>query len=118
MTSSPAATIPTVPLDAPSSNRGIVPFRMATLERTDINVGITGTVTANMQSLEFPLEGNGFIYGVVLDVAVVTAGNGAAVAYQEDGAWSALANVGLSDSGATAINGRWPSALEADERAP
>jgi len=104
MTSSPAATIPTVPLDAPSSNRGIVPFRMATLERTDINVGITGTVTANMQSLEFPLEGNGFIYGVVLDVAVVTAGNGAAVAYQEDGAWSALANVGLSDSGATAIN--------------
>ncbi len=103
MAGTPAATIPNVPLDAPSGGR-VVPFRNATLERSELNVQLTGTITAAQQPLEYPIEGNGFIFGIVLDVAVVTAGNGAAVAYQEDGAWSSLALVALSDSGAQAIS--------------
>jgi hypothetical protein len=75
-----------------------VPFRRATTGRTG-QLATTGpvAVTAAQQLVEVPLDGSGFVYGVHLDVSVVTAANAAAVAYTEDAPFSALASVIFMD---------------------
>jgi hypothetical protein len=74
-----------------------IPFRVATLERSNRLFQDTGTITANTQPLERVLEGTGYLYDLALNLQTVTAGNSANVAYAEDGPWSALQTVALSD---------------------
>jgi len=76
----------------------MVPFRRASTGRTG-QLATTGPVamTAAQQLVEVPLDGSGFVYAIELDVQAVAAGNSAAVAYQEDAPYSALASIVFND---------------------
>lgn len=77
---------------------GSIPFRRATVRRSQLTTQTTGlTVSTSQQDVQVTIEGTGFMVGIMLEVVITTAGNSANVAYQEDGPWSALASVVLSD---------------------
>ena len=98
----PGSTIPTA--DLKGSGQRTVPFRFATLERTDTLPIISqqlGTATIPFQTV---IEGTGFLFGVMLDIVNTTSANAAAVAYFEDAPQSALAQVTLSDPSGDIVN--------------
>ena len=98
--SPPLVGSPTVgqpPID-PNMQGGIVPFRMATLERSE-NVGQTGPIAlvSAEQVVDTTLPGSGFLYGADLFVQGVTSGNSATVVFHEDAPFSALSSIMLRD---------------------
>lgn len=96
---------PEVPTSNANEPGPMIPFRRATTYRTsqaDTTSGIS--VTAAQQNIEFTLQGSGYIYGLDLDVQVVTAGNAAVTAYQEDAPWSALASIVFKDVQGELVN--------------
>jgi hypothetical protein len=61
-------------------------------------------MTAAQQNIEVQIDGSGYVQGIDLDVTCTTAGNGAAVAYQEDAPWSAIASIIYKDVTGELIN--------------
>lgn len=95
--------------EVPSSNQNepgpSIPFRRATTYRTQqIDTSGPNTMSAVQQNIEITVQGSGYIYGIDLDVNVVTAANAAAVAYVEDAPWSALASVVFRDVQGELVN--------------
>ena len=106
-----AQTYPVGGPEVPNSNQnepgGMIPFRRATTYRTQIidttTIASPGITTAQ-QNIEITVQGSGYVYGIDLDVQVVTAANAAAVAYVEDAPWSALASVVFRDVQGELVN--------------
>ena len=100
---SPGSSIPSAAVKGGPPKR-VVPFRLATLERSEILPGEAGTFTAAQQPLERTIEGTGYLYGLLLDVVATAAGNAANVAYHEDAPFSALAQITLKDPSGDIVN--------------
>jgi len=78
-----AGGAPTVQLQTPAtqpSGQARIPFRAATMERVNILAAETGIVlTGNaLQPIERTVEGAGYVYGILLDVAATGATSTAA----------------------------------------
>lgn len=98
---------PEVPAAQANEPGGMIPFRRATTYRTqqiDTTAIASPGLTAAQQNIEITVQGSGYVYGIDLDVEVVTAGNAAAVAYVEDAPWSALASVVFRDVQGELVN--------------
>lgn len=96
---------PEVPQSNANEPGNKIPFRRATTFRTqqiDTTSGIS--VTAAQQNIEITVQGSGYVYGIDLDVQVVTAGNAAAVAYNEDAPFNAMASVVFRDVQGELVN--------------
>lgn len=98
----PGSSIPMVPVKGAPGAR--VPFRVATLERTETLPAVTAALTAATQPFSAVVEGTGYLFGIMLDVVTTTAGNGAGTAFFEDGPWSSLAQVSLDDPSGQIVN--------------
>jgi hypothetical protein len=98
---------PEVPQSNANEPGNMIPWRRATTYRTQIadttTIASPG-LTAAQQNLEVTLSGSGYIYGVDVDVSVVTSANAAAVAYVEDAPWSTLASVVFRDVQGELVN--------------
>lgn len=81
-----------------------VPFRAATIERVEMLPLLQQQIAAGAVNLSRDIEGNGFIYGLSLNVEALTAANAANVAYAEDGPWSALDAMSLRDVGGELVS--------------
>lgn len=81
-----------------------IPFRRSTIERSELLPQDQFTMQAGTQRVERQIDGSGYIYGVTLDVAMVTAGNAAATAFHEDAPWSVFDTVVLRDVNAELVN--------------
>lgn len=99
----PGSAIPSQPTNGGQPQR-MIPFRMATNERSEILPSEAGTITAAQQPIERTMEGTGFLYGVNLNETVTTAANAAATTFAEDGPWSGLASVVLRDPTGEIVN--------------
>lgn len=95
-TGTPSVAVPTPP-GLKGDGEQIVPFRVATLERSDRLPIISGTITTAQQPQQQVLEGTGYLYSLWLELVATAAGNAAAVTFTEDGPWSALAQIVLED---------------------
>lgn len=98
---------PEVPTSNANEPGSMIPFRRATTYRTqqiDTLTLASPAITAAQQNQEITVQGSGYIYGIDLDVQVVTAANAAAVAYVEDAPWSALASVVFRDVQGELVN--------------
>lgn len=84
--------------------QGLIPFRDATQERTEIQTSDSGAISAGTQNLERTVNGSGYIYGLVVALEATAAGNAANVAYDEDGPWNALESVVLRDVNGEEVN--------------
>lgn len=100
----PGSTIPMPPVKGAGDSAPVVPFRLATLERTELQTALQQTLSANQQSNQTTIEGTGFMYGIGLDTRATAAGNAANVAYHEDAPYSALALVTLDDPSGQIVN--------------
>lgn len=89
--------------DVPSA-MAVIPFRRATTFRTTRLQTTTAVLTAAEQVVNETIEGSGYVYGIDLDVACVTAANAAATAFHEDAPWSALTSVVFADVNGELIN--------------
>lgn len=97
--------------EVPSSNANepgnAIPFRRATTYRTQIvdttTIAAPG-LTASQQNIEVTLQGSGYVYGIDVEVDVLTAANAAAVAYNEDAPWNAVAAVVFRDVQGELVN--------------
>ena len=74
-----------------------LPFRIATLERSDLTQVDTQVLTTAEQLIERTLPGTGFLYGVDLDYNAVAAANAANVAFLEDAQFIAASSIILRD---------------------
>lgn len=98
-----AGAVPAAPTNPPA--RGLIPFRMATTERTEQLVAETGTLTAAEQIFDRTIEGTGYVYGIWLQFsALIASGNSATVVFAEDGPWSALSSVIFRDPTGEILN--------------
>lgn len=106
MAQNAATPLQTAPVATPGGQQRHIAFRKATLERDELLASEIGLVmTGATQRIERTVEGGGFLYGIVLDVRAVTAANAVgAVAFAEDGPWSALDTVVLRDVNAELVN--------------
>lgn len=98
---------PEVPNPQQNEPGAMIPFRRATTYRTqqiDATTIASPGITAAQQNVEITVQGSGYLYGIDLDVNVVTAANAAAVAYVEDAPWSSLASVVLRDVQGELVN--------------
>ncbi len=84
--------------------RRFVPFRLATLERSELIGSDQVTMTANEQVLERVIEATGYVYGLDLDVNCVTSGNSANVAYVEDAPYSTISSLIFKDVTGELVN--------------
>lgn len=96
-------------MPAPNTNpatRGsmAVPFRKATVERTEILPADTYPLVAGATRVEKTIEGSGYIYGVLLNVVCTTAGNAATVTMAEDGPYNVLDTVVFRDVNGEVVN--------------
>lgn len=82
----------------------VVPFRAATLERVEMLSLLSQQMAAGASALQRDIEGNGFIYGLNINVNALTAANAAATAYAEDGPWSAIDQISFRDVGGELIS--------------
>lgn len=99
----PGSAIPSAPIKGNQPAR-VVPFRLATLERTEILPLESNVLTTAQQPIQRVIEGTGFVFGTALDVVNTTAGNAAAVAFYEDAPQSALAQVTMDDPSGQIVN--------------
>lgn len=82
------------------------PFFTGTLDLETRTYSATGTVSTSQQPLTtFYPKTNGYLCDLWIDVAVVTSGNSATVAFNEDYPFRFLSNVQLSDTGGQPILG-------------
>lgn len=95
---------PSMNIEEGAQPGSMVPFRRATTFRTNRLQTTSATVTASQQNIEETIEGSGYVFGIDLDVRCVTAGNAAATAFQEDGPFSAIANVVFRDVNGELVN--------------
>lgn len=98
---------PEVPAAQANEPGGMIPFRRATTYRTqviDTTTIASPGLTASQQNVEVTVQGSGYVYGIDLDVQVTTAANAAAVAYQEDAPWAALASIVFRDVQGELVN--------------
>src|SRR5437879_4428932 len=93
----PTATVPAT-FDNNAGGGGLVPFRRATQEKMVQLTQESFTAATTLTRINRTIEGNGYIYGVVLDVQGTTAANTAAVTFTEDAPWNALDTVILADT--------------------
>jgi hypothetical protein len=85
--------------------QGGIPFRRATVPRTDKLQVISGiSVTAAIQRFDQSVDGSGYLATVDIDANVVTSANAAAVAFNEDGPYNFLNSVVLRDVNGELIN--------------
>jgi hypothetical protein len=91
----PPAQVGSIAVGTPNVNQPQpqTPFRVATMERADLVQVDAQAMTTVEQILERVLPGTGYLYGIDLDYAAAAAGNGANVAYTEDGAYAAASSV-------------------------
>lgn len=96
---------PEVPQANANEPGSMIPFRRATTYRAQ-QTDTTGPqiLTAAQQNVEITVQGSGYAYGIDLDVQAAAAGNAAAVAYQEDAPWSALASIVFRDVQGELVN--------------
>lgn len=99
-----SAQLPQAPTEPTSGRQRMIPFRIATNERTEILQTESGTIAANEQVFDRTLEGTGYVYAIHLNMQVVTAGNAAAVTFAEDGPFNALSQVIYRDPTGEAVN--------------
>jgi hypothetical protein len=94
----PGPTLQTPNVSSPPGG-GIIPFRQATIERTDVLISdtISALGTSGVQRYERPVDGSGYLYGILLELDVLTASNSATTAYFEDAPWSAFDTIGFRD---------------------
>lgn len=98
---------PEVPTSNANEPGNMIPFRRATTYRTqpvDTTLIASPGITAAQQNIEVTLQGSGYIYGIDVDVQVVTAANAAAVAYHEDAPWSSIASIVFRDVQGELVN--------------
>lgn len=76
----------------------MIPFRDATLERTDIIPGFSLTVAAGASRQEFIVPGSGFLASILLNAVMVTGANGANVTASEDAPWNIYDTIVLRDT--------------------
>lgn len=81
-----------------------IPFRRATTFRTAQLQTSSALLTAASQQVDVVIEGSGYIYGLDLFANATAAANAAAVAFAEDGPWSALDTVILRDVNGELVN--------------
>ena len=97
---------PNVPQTEANPAGGMIPFRRATTFRTS-TLPATGPValTAAQQNVQTVLDGSGYLYSIDLFVQASAGGvNVAAVAYNEDAPYNALASIVLGDVNGDLIN--------------
>lgn len=96
---------PNVPQTEANPPGGMVPFRRATTFRTS-RLPATGPTaqTTSQQQVQVVVDGSGYIYAIDIDVQCVTALNAAAVAFNEDAPWNALASVVFGDVNGELVN--------------
>jgi hypothetical protein len=82
----------------------MVPFRRATTFRTAQSPTTSQLITAGAQQVDVVVEGSGFIFGIDLHVWATAAGNAAAVAFAQDGPWSAIDTVVFRDVNGELVN--------------
>lgn len=98
---------PEVPTSNANEPGNMIPFRRATTYRTqpvDTTTIAAPGLTASQQNVEVTLQGSGYIYGIDVEVDVLTAANAAAVAYVEDAPWSAIASIVFRDVQGELVN--------------
>lgn len=81
-----------------------VPWRRATVERSNILPSEQGSLTAAYQPIERTIEGTGFLYKVRLRLVATTSGNAATVAFAEDAPFNALGLMTLRDPNGELVN--------------
>jgi hypothetical protein len=81
-----------------------IPFRRATTFRTSLLQSTAQLLTTSAQNVDIVIEGSGYIYAIDLHVNATAAGNAAAVAFQEDGPWSAMDSVVFRDVNGELLN--------------
>jgi len=96
-------------MPAPNTNpatRGsmAVPFRKATVERTEILPSDNLVLSAGAQRIEKTIEGSGYVYGILLNVVATAAANAAAVTFSEDGPYNVLDTVVFRDVNGEVVN--------------
>jgi len=96
MSQSPTAPIPAVDT-SPSSGQALVPFRIATRERSEIDYTFNGTITTAQQQVINAVGGSGYLYGMYLRALATATGNAATVAFAEDAPYSAYQLVQCGD---------------------
>lgn len=97
----------TTQLQTPNVSGGakqIIPFRQATVERSEILPSESQTVNTGTQRIERTVEGSGYVYGINLHVSAITSGNSATTAFAEDGPFSALDSVVFRDVNGELVN--------------
>lgn len=98
----PPVAVPTPTLD--NGQGPVVPFRRATTEKTSQLTQESFTTLTTPVQFNRVVEENGFVYGIVLDVAATTAGNSAAVTFTEDAPYNALQQVTIQDVAGELVN--------------
>src|SRR5215813_2247005 len=81
-----------------------VPWRRATVERSNILPSEQGTIATTYNPIERTIEGTGFLYKVRLRLVATAAANAATVAFTEDGPQNALGLITLRDPNGELIN--------------
>lgn len=90
---------------ASKAQGGMIDYRRATVERTEILPAESNVMTASTIRIERTVEGTGYVYGIVLNVAAPAAGNAVAnVTFAEDAPWSALDTVVYRDVNGELLN--------------
>lgn len=81
----------------PRTSQQAVPFRRATIERTNILQQLSGPLTASLQPIDSVIEGSGYLYSVVLLATATANNNNAVVAFAEDAPYNFYDSVVLRD---------------------
>lgn len=92
-----APTMPNPPVKATQQQRVTVPFRRATLRRTNMLQTESGTLGNTRIGIERDIPGSGYVTGITLRVKVTTSGNTANVAFNEDAPWNFFDTLALRD---------------------
>lgn len=92
----PTAPIPAVDT-SPANNQPMIPFRLATRERSEIDYIWNGSITAAQQQIIQAVGGSGFLYGMYLRMVASATGNAATVAFAEDAPYNSLQLVQCGD---------------------
>lgn len=96
---------PNVPVTDANQTQGMVPFRRATTNRTQLLDTIAAAAPgASVQQFDKQIDGAGLIYQIALEVSSTTSGNAATVAFNEDAPWNAVDSLVLSDINGQLVN--------------
>lgn len=104
-TAPPDVSTPIPQAPTAGQGQGQIPFRKATYERTSQITNTAGIVPGAAQQI-FPLDviGDGYMYAIIDDVTLTTAGNAAATTFAEDGPINFFQRMQLQDVSGDLIN--------------